>query len=180
VEPAAEAPAVSASNRWLRFVLAGLVVCAAAALFWPRGDARRDAPGGFLVDRQGRPQPLAARLAPVTLVHFWATWCPPCVDEAPALDRLTRDLAVPGRLAVVRIAVFDDPDRVHTFLQGNDADVLFDPRWDVAHRYGTRQLPETYVIVRGKVVQKFDGAADWDSPALRAQLTAWRDAGTMP
>lgn len=163
------------SSTLLRYAVAGLLVCAAAALFWPRSSGPKDAPGGFVIDRQGQPLPLASRFAPVTLVHFWATWCPPCVEEAPALDRLTRDLAAPGRFAVIRIAVADAPERVRKFLQGNDQDVLFDPQWDVAHRYGSRQLPETYIIVRGKVVQKFEGTADWDAPQLRARLKAWRD-----
>src|SRR5215470_17219667 len=47
--------------------------------------------GGFLLDAQGRAATLGARLAPVTLLHFWATWCPPCVTEAPSLARLSRD-----------------------------------------------------------------------------------------
>jgi thiol-disulfide isomerase/thioredoxin len=183
-EPAAlpppDAPRVaSGPNFVLRYAVAGLLLCAAAALFWPKGPASKEAPGGFVIDVQGRPLPLASRFAPVTVVHFWATWCPPCIEEAPALDRLTRDFASPGRLAVVRIAVADSPDRVRKFLRGNDQDLLFDPQWDVAHRYGTRQLPESYVIVGGKVVQKFEGVANWDAPELRARLTAWRD-GPLP
>jgi thiol-disulfide isomerase/thioredoxin len=166
----------SNSSRNLRLVAAGVLLCALAALFWPRDKTPREAPGGFLTDRQGKPTPLAGRYAPVTLVHFWATWCPPCIEEAPALDRLTHDLAAPGRLAVVRIAVVDSPDRVRAFLKGNDEDVLFDGNWNIAHRFGTEQIPETYIIVRGKVVKKFDGVANWDDPALRAQLVAWRDA----
>jgi len=159
----------------LRWVVGGLLVCAIAALFWPRDNFPKEAPGGFLTDRQGQPTPLAGHYAPVTLVHFWATWCPPCIEEAPALDRLTRDLAAPGRLAIVRIAVADSPARVRAFLKGNDEDVLFDGKWDVAHRFGTTQIPETYIIVAGKVVKKFEGAANWDDPALRAQLAMWRD-----
>ncbi len=180
VQPASQPPPeepkpATGLHSGLRLAIVGLVLCAAAALFWPRGPVSREAPGGFVIDVQGRPLPLASRFAPVTVLHFWATWCPPCIEEAPALDRLTRDLAAPGRLAVVRIAVADAPERVRKFLRGNDQDLLFDPKWDVAHRYGTRQLPETYVIVGGKVVQKFEGMANWDTPELRARLQAWRD-----
>src|SRR6185436_12782097 len=50
--------------------------------------------------------------------------------------------------------------------------------WEVAKRYGTDKLPETYLVVHGQVVQKFVGQTDWDSPELR-QLLANRleDAG---
>ena len=158
-----------------RYAPAGLVVCALAALFGPRSHAPSEPPGGFLIDNAGQPSALAKHFEPVTLLHFWATWCPPCITEAPALDRLAKDMAMPGRLTVLRVAVADSPDRVRQFLSGGNAEVLFDPKWDVAHRYGTRQLPETYVIVRGKVRQKFAGTADWDDPQLRAQLKAWAD-----
>ena len=50
--------------------------------------------------------------------------------------------------------------------------MLYDPNWDVAHRYGTHQLPETYLVVHGKVVEKWEGAQDWDDPELRGRLDA--------
>jgi thiol-disulfide isomerase/thioredoxin len=149
--------------------LAGLVVCALAALFWPRGESA--APAGFLVDSAGSPAPLASRLAPVTLVHFWATWCPPCIEEVPAIQRLAADLAGHHDFAVLMVAVADSNGRVKSFLGPGRADmVLYDPRWDVAHRYGTRQLPETYLVVDGRVVRKFVGMTNWDDAGLRRDI----------
>src|SRR5689334_18733096 len=63
--------------------LAALAVCALAALFWPKGQSAFQEPGGFLYDSTGRAATIGSRLAPVTLVHFWATWCPPCIQETP-------------------------------------------------------------------------------------------------
>lgn len=157
-----------------RAALALLVICALLALFWPRDrDSRAAAPGGFLLDAGGRPSPLGQRLAPVTLVHFWATWCPPCIDEIPALQRLARDLSERPGFTVLMIAVADDPKKVGTFMGPGGADmVLFDPAWDVAHRYGTRQLPETHLVVRGRVLEKFVGQTDWDDPGIRRRIAA--------
>ena len=42
----------------------------------------------------------------------------------------------------------------------------------MAHRYGTEKLPESYLVVRGRVVEKFAGATDWDDPQVRARLAA--------
>jgi thiol-disulfide isomerase/thioredoxin len=156
-------------RRGMQWGLGALVVLALAAVLWPRGTGSPEAPGGFLIDALGRPTPMATRMAEATLVHFWATWCPPCLTEIPALQRLRRDLSGPG-VGIVMIAVEDNPERVKTFLGGADADALFDPNWEVAHRYGTRQLPETYLVVRGRVVEKFVGATDWDDPAVRRAL----------
>jgi thiol-disulfide isomerase/thioredoxin len=153
-----------------RLGLAALAVCALAALFWPRGDRSFSEPGGFLYDSSGRAATIGPRLAPVTLVHFWATWCPPCIQEIPALQRLGRDFAGHSDFTVLMVAVSDSADKVHAFL-GPGADmVLFDPQWEVANRYGTDKLPETYLVVNGSVVRRFVGMTNWDDPTLRAEL----------
>lgn len=148
-----------------RLLLIGVAALALAALFWPRGDGRKEAPGGFLVDAGGRPAPLGDRLAPVTLLHFYATWCPPCLVEAPSLQRLERDFESEPRFRIVKVAVQDDVTKAQQ-LAGSE-DVLFDPDWKTAHRYGTRQLPESYLLVDGKVQRKFDGPQNWDDPQVR-------------
>jgi|SRR5918992_3569164 thiol-disulfide isomerase/thioredoxin len=153
-----------------RLGLAALAVCALAALFWPRGDQSFKESGGFLYDSNGQPATLGPRLTPVTLVHFWATWCPPCIPEVPALQRLTRDFANYPEFSVLMVAVSDSNEKVRAFL-GSGADmVLFDPQWEVAHRYGTDKLPETYLVVNGQVVRKFVGTQNWDDPAIRSEL----------
>lgn len=177
-EPSSAAPAAPAApghpglSKQAKVGVALLVVCALAALFWPRSGKTFKEPGGFPLDLQGRPAKLGTQLAPVSLVHFWATWCPPCVSEVPSLQRLARDFQERDDFSVVMIAVNDDKNKVTSFLgQGWDM-VLFDPTWDVAHRYGTDQLPETYLVVRGEVVDKFVGATDWDAPKVREKLSS--------
>jgi thioredoxin-like negative regulator of GroEL len=68
------------------------------------------------------------------------------------------------------IAVDDETDKVTTFLGKGWDMVLFDPSWDVAKRYGTDKLPETYLVVRGQVLEKFVGATNWDDPKIREML----------
>ena len=172
--PEVSAPAPRPRPRGLGWqAKAGVTVIALAALgalFWPRGDGSFEAPGGFLVDGNGRPQTMGPRMEPVTLVHFWATWCPPCITEIPALDRLRDDLAARPDFGILMIAVQDDVEKVETFVGEARAGLLYDPDWDVAHRYGTRQLPESYLVVRGQVVEKWEGEVDWDDPRVRARI----------
>ena len=170
----ADSPKTGAGLGWpARLGLAALALCALAALFWPRGDGTFKEPGGFLYDSTGRAATLGPRLAPVTLVHFWATWCPPCIEEIPALQRLARDLGGRHDFAILMVAVSDSADKVRSFLGPGAADaVLFDPKWEVANRYGTSKLPETYLIVGGQVVRKFVGMTNWDDPQLRAEIAA--------
>lgn len=167
-------------GRQAKLAVAALVICALAALFWPRGDGSFKEPGGFLYDIDGKAMTLGPRLAPVSLVHFWATWCPPCIQEIPALQRLNRDLGDHQDFSLVMVAVSDENTKVRSFM-GDWADMmLFDPNWDVAKRYGTDKLPETYLVVRGEVVKKFVGMQDWDDPALRELLASHLKSGAAP
>jgi len=168
--PASDPPASPGSLRWLLIVVA---VAALAAVFYPRASGRvARGPGGFLVGPDGRPVSLESQLAPVTLIHFWASWCPPCRTELPLMVRYARDIAAPG-VKVLFVAVAEDPQVSRRFLAADDVELLFDPTWDVAHRFGTDALPETHVVVGGQVVRSFIGGADWDDPGLRAELQKW-------
>lgn len=156
-------------NRQAKIAIGVVAVAAAVALFWPRGDGSFAAPGGFLYEPDGRPATLGERLAPVTLLHFWATWCPPCLTEIPSLYRLGAD-APSDQFAILMVAVDDEVEKVEKFLGPRAATALYDPAWEVAHRYKTYKLPETYILVGQKVVDKYVGAQDWDDPAIRRRL----------
>ncbi|RPH55875.1 TlpA family protein disulfide reductase, partial [bacterium] len=108
-----------------RWAVAVLAVCALAALFWPRGDGSFKEPGGFLYDAAGKATTMGPRLAPVSLVHFWATWCPPCIQEIPSLQRLSTDFADQSQFAIVMVAVSDSVEKVRTFAGASGADRMF-------------------------------------------------------
>lgn len=165
-------PARASSAGVARLVFALAAAAALAALFWPRQEGPRKVPsGGFLVDAGGTPVPLARELKPATLVHFWATWCAPCVTEIPSLLAYAGE-ATGERFGLVMVAVEDEPAAARRFLGEARFPLLFDPSWDVAHRFGTRQLPETHLVVAGKVVESFIGATDWGDPQVRATVAA--------
>ena len=95
-------------------------------------------------------------------MNFWATWCPPCVDEMPSLVKMQADLK--DRVVVLAISVDEDERSYHTFLKKNNVDVLTvrDPQQKSNELYGTIKFPETYIIDRNGVVQrKFIGPVDW-------------------
>jgi len=160
-----------------RLLTIAALLIAAGVVFWPRGDGSTEAPGGLLVDAGGRPIPVASRMAPVTLVHFWATWCPPCRTEVPSLNSLADDFSeYRGDFTILMVSVADDQTKVEDFVGDRASSVLYDPSWEVTHRYGTRQLPETYLVVRGQVEERWIGAQDWNDPDIREQiLEAIRD-----
>lgn len=163
----ASQPAGGGSAR-LRWVVPILVVCALLALAWPKS-AGKSAPDGRLEDFDGAGIRLVDRLAPVSLVHYWATWCAPCVEEMPKLQRFERELAGNELFELVMVAVADDRRKAADFI-GPATITLFDD-WRVAKTWGTKALPETHLVVDGVIVHTFVGAQDWDAPEVRRKVT---------
>jgi thiol-disulfide isomerase/thioredoxin len=167
-----DSPVASPASSGLRFSLAAVAVLALAALFWPQDAQRSKKPGGFPVDETGRPLALARELAPVTLVHFWASWCPPCLTELPELLAYSRERAS-DRFKVLFVAVGDDPKAARALVRDPTQPILFDPGWQVANRFGTEQLPETHLVVNGEIVDTFVGATRWRDDATERRIQKW-------
>jgi cytochrome c biogenesis protein CcmG, thiol:disulfide interchange protein DsbE len=124
----------------------------------------------FTFQADGKAQRLSDLHGKVVVLNFWATWCPPCVEETPALNRLQAHITGQGGV-VLGISVDEDAAAYQKFLQ--DYSVAFptwrDPSGQAAASYGTKMYPETYVIDRqGKLLRKIIGPQDWDSPEMFA------------
>lgn len=110
------------------------------------------------------------------LLHFWASWCPPCREELPGLLQLGR--AEPG-LQVVALSLDDDWATVRQFFGGAvPQEVLRDPSGTLVKTYEVGSLPDTYLIDRdGAAALRFGGARDWRSRAARELLARELEAG---
>ena len=126
------------------------------------------APEFQLPSLEGKTVGLSSSRGKVVMVHFWATWCPPCVEELPTLDRLYR-AHFGNDLEILAVSVDEGgAGAVVPFLQKNrfNLPVLLNPDQSVSRAYGTFKFPETYLVDReGVVRKKIIGAADWMSPA---------------
>jgi peroxiredoxin len=115
----------------------------------------------------GKTVNLADYRGKVVLVHFWATWCPPCVGEIPTIERFYQQVKG-GNIEVLAVSVDDSADALKTFLAKNTVHfpVLRDPGGALAGSYGTLKFPETYVIGRDGIVRyKVIGPMDWSLPS---------------
>jgi peroxiredoxin len=109
---------------------------------------------------------LASLRGRVVLVNFWATWCPPCVAEMPALERLSRALGPQG-LVVLGVSVDEDETALRDFAarHGLTFAVLRDRGAHTAAAYRTVGYPQTFLVGRdGTLVRTFLGPAEWDTP----------------
>jgi cytochrome c biogenesis protein CcmG/thiol:disulfide interchange protein DsbE len=104
----------------------------------------------------------------IVVLNFWATWCPPCVEEMPSLVEMQRRMKAKG-VTVVAVSIDVDDGAYHQFVKDHGVNLLTvrDPDQKTAKLYGTRGWPETYIIDRNGVMRrKFIGAVDWTDPEI--------------
>lgn len=98
-------------------------------------------------------------------LNFWATWCPPCVEEMPSLRRLHAKLKDHPDFEFLAVSTDEAWADVRRFFEREGAasfPVLLDAEGRVARKYGTEKFPETYVIQDGELVGHIIGPRDWD------------------
>ena len=126
---------------------------------------RPPAPLLALTDIEGRNWTLEELRGEVVLLNFWATWCPPCVEEIPSLGRLNRRLEDKA-FRVISVDVGQEETEVRRFLDRVPADfpVLLDPEGSVTGPWKIRAFPTSFLIdAEGRMRYGYFGALEWDS-----------------
>jgi peroxiredoxin len=156
--------------------LQALLVLLGLAFGWAVWDGLRNkvveegdrAPAFTLTTDSGRtvtPRQFGGKLL---VLHFWATWCPTCVEEISALNQFHEQYAGAG-VVVVGVSVDKNPQAYAKFLKrfGIRFETTRDAAAALASAYGTYQYPETYLInTDGRVVKKIISNADWTGEAM--------------
>ncbi len=164
--------------------IAGAVALAVVGTLWIRSLVPPESPTGSLAflsaapelpiyDRGGKRVDLARENGRFVIVHFWATWCPPCVEEIPALSRFWEKYGKRGDLTLYAVSVDKDWKVIDSFAAKNPnrLPVYRDPDGKTATRFGTTQYPETYIANRsGRVLYRVQGAMSWDDPEVRRRI----------
>lgn len=159
----------------LLLVLAGTAVVGAVDVQPAVGHR---APDFTLRSGEGKPVQLAQVLkGKAVFLNFWATWCPPCREEMPSMERVYRDYKTRGlEILAVSIDAGDEaavPARVKAFMAGLTLTfpALLDPKMEVVRAYRLRGLPTTYLIDRTGVIRAaVVGPRDWATPEFRERL----------
>ena len=172
---------------WLLVCMLGVTALSAgetmtdpmAALKISRMGAGTDMPAFTLQALDGRPVSSSELKGKVVLLNFWATWCGPCKDEMPSLERLRKQF---DQSEVVLLSVTTDHQRegIRAFMQhlGLALPVLLDEDQEVSGSFMVRGLPTTFLVGKdGTLVGRAVGPRAWDSPEAVALVTRLKEAG---
>jgi len=136
--------------------------------------SKRELPSGRALARDGSAvEVTAVPGAPITIVHFWGSWCGPCRHELPSFVAFKRQYEGKG---VGFVTVADDPDfaTVDRFLESAEIaldPVLLDARGSVARTWDVHAYPTTFVLGPGnEILAKYRGMIDWQSPLERREI----------
>ena len=170
-----------------QWILVGTIVAALVVLVGAGWLARdrflpvevgTSAPDFVASDLQGNPVSLADLRGQVVLLNIWATWCPPCREEMPSMERLYRAVGPEGlRIVAVSIDAVDGKTDSSGHPGGDIAafaremDLTFtiwhDPEGRIQRTYRTTGVPESFLIDRyGTIIKKEIGGREWDSPEI--------------
>ena len=118
---------------------------------------------------------LSSFIGKTVMINFWATWCAPCVEELPSLDKLAKSF--PKKLIILAVSN-ERTDEIKNFLIAfSDFNTNFIPanmnRKDMLKHFSVRAFPETYILNKqGKLVQKVIGPQKWDSEDWKKTIKA--------
>jgi peroxiredoxin len=122
----------------------------------------------FTVQDSDRKVSLDQLRGKVVVLNFWATWCPPCLDEMPSLVQMQQKMKDKG-VEVLAVSVDADKGAYEQVLKSYNVNLLTvrDPDQKSNNLYGTFKFPETYIIDRqGILRRKFIGPIDWGTPEI--------------
>lgn len=138
---------------------------------------RPPAPAFSLVDIDGMPHSLSEYRGRVVIINFWATWCPPCREEMPSMQRAWEQIKDEG-IALLAVNVGEDEDTIFQFTANYPVTfpLLLDRDSEVIQRWPVRGLPTTFVVdPRGRIVYRAIGGRAWDDPRLLEQVRSLKE-----
>ena len=139
-----------------------------------QGDMPSEAPLFTLFDSSENLVALEDYRGKVVLINFWATWCPPCIEEMPALQGL-KESFIHRPFEILAINMAENQDAIDTFLERTGFEfsfpLLLDPGGKVADQYHVTGLPTTMLVdLDGMFAFGGVGPRDWNSSEVQAEI----------
>jgi len=132
----------------------------------PVATVGKPAPDFDTLDLDGKVWSLSKLKGKVVFINFWATWCSPCREEMPSMQRLYTKLPK-DKFEMIALFNNDKKPAVRKFVSqlGLTFPILSDEHNFAGTKYGLTGLPETFIVDKqGVIREKIIGPAKWDSP----------------
>ena len=168
-------------NHLVRQLAIGVTLLA-AALPAPAGQALTAMPPGVLapdfelLDTDGNRHRLSDYRGRPVIINFWATWCPPCREEIPSMNRAWQRL-VEEDVAMLAINMGEDEDTIFIFTADYPADfpILLDRSGEVIAEWPVKGLPTTFVVAPdGTLAFRAIGSREWDDEVVLKRVRGLR------
>lgn len=134
------------------------------------------APDFTLPDTEGKTHKLSDYRGKTVIINFWTTWCPPCREEIPSMNRAWQSLQKED-VIILAINMGEDEDTIFVFSADYPADfpLLLDRDGEVIAEWPVKGLPTTYVVAPdGRIAYRAIGGREWDAPAFMEIIRALR------
>jgi peroxiredoxin len=167
----------------MKFLWIPVVMLLAFAGLVPAGQTLTPVPGDVpapdfsLPDTEGKVRRLSDYRGRPVILNFWATWCPPCREEIPSMNRAWRVLREEG-VAMLGLNVGEDEDTIFVFTADYPADfpLLLDRTGEVIGQWPVKGLPTTFVIAPdGTIAYRAIGGRVWDDDALLEMIRSLKE-----
>jgi len=135
------------------------------------------APDFTLPDTNGKTHHLSDYRGRPVIINFWTTWCPPCREELPSMNRAWHLIEEEG-IAMLAINMGEDEDTIFIFSADYPTDfpILMDQSGEVIEQWPVKGLPTTYVIAPdGTIAYRAIGSREWDARELLDSVRALKE-----
>jgi len=132
------------------------------------------APDFALQDTEGKTHRLSDYRGKPVIINFWTTWCPPCREELPSMNRAWHQLEQEG-IVMLAINMGEDEDTIFIFSADYPTDfpILMDEAGEVIAQWPVKGLPTTYVVAPdGTFAYRAIGSREWDDKTLLDKVRA--------
>jgi len=142
----------------------------------------RSAPDFALQDAQGKTHKLSDFRGKIVLLHFWASWCPPCLGEIPNWLEMAEEFK--GKpIQLLAVSLDESWAAAEKVLPSSKLPPgvvsVIDPKTQVSEQYGSYAFPETYLISpKGEIITKWIGPQDWKSPDFVRMMNDLAQSGS--
>jgi cytochrome c biogenesis protein CcmG/thiol:disulfide interchange protein DsbE len=127
----------------------------------------------FMISDEDRTLALQEFRGKVVVLNFWASWCPPCIEETPSMIAMQQKMK--GRITILAVSTDADRAAYLRFLREQKTNFLTvrDADQKSNRLYGTFAYPESYIIdANGVIRRKVIGPIDWTSPDMINYLSS--------